>query len=94
MTVSKDGNEYNILGSKVKLSLGEEQNNKAQEAIDRVLSEANALRKHQALLSDHDTAVLVALNLSAKYLEIEQEYKEQLLAIREEVAEARASLNS
>lgn len=94
MTVNKDGKEYSILGAKVKLSLSSDQNNKAQKAIDYVLSEANTLRKHQALLNDHDTAVLVALNLSAKYLEIEQEYKEQLLAIKEDVVKAKASLGS
>lgn len=93
MTVSKDGKEYNILGSKVKITQEESQNQKAQKAIDYVLQEASKLRSHNSSIKDQDAAVLIALKLATKCLEIEDEYRDNIFALKDEVLKAKASLD-
>jgi|SRR5690606_23212234 len=92
MTVSKDGKEYNILGAKVRVTEEDSQNEKAQKAIDYVLQEASSLRKNNSSLKDQDIAVLVALKLATKCLDVEKEYKDNVLLLKDEVLKAKANL--
>lgn len=90
MIESKDGKEFNILGTKIKISNSALQSDSAVEAIDYVLKEAQNLRSKNPNLKDHDLAVLLSLEIAAHYLAFRKEHKDDVLLLKEEVLKAKS----
>ena len=82
------GLEYNILGCVVRVKAGDEDNKNAQLAINALNDEINALKSKSPNMKDIDVAVLSALNIANKSLQVDSEYKENIFALRSGVEDA------
>lgn len=80
--------EFNILGSSVRIKSNDENNINAQAAIDLLNNEISSIKSTNPNLKDIDVAVLSALKLATKSLEIESEYKENVFALKNGVEDA------
>lgn len=88
MTVNNKGLEFNILGSQVRLSAQESEDTKARLAIDLVLDEVEKLKGQNSRLKDTDIAVLVALKMASKSIEVEDDFKESVSSLKLGINEA------
>lgn len=82
------GVEYNILGCVVRVKADEKDNTKAQRAIDMLSDEISALKSKNPSIKDIDAAVLSALNIANKSLEVNADYKESIFSLKSGVEEA------
>ena len=82
------GLEYNILGCVVRVKADEKDNTNAQLAINALNDEINALKSKNPNIKDIDAAVLSALNIANKTLQVDSEYKENIFALRSGVEDA------
>ena len=82
MTESQE-KEFNVLGCKVKYLPEQNDSQNAKAVIELVLREVEELRLKRPMLRDTDVAVLVALKLATEKLEIEDEYRTNILKLEE-----------
>lgn len=80
MTESQE-KEFNVLGCKVKLRPEQNDSHNAKAVIDLVMSEIQDLKIKRPLLKDTDVAVLVALKIATEKLQLEDEYKTNILKL-------------
>lgn len=82
MTPSQE-QEFNVLGCKVKYQPSLNDSHNAKAVIDLVLSEVTELKSKRPGLRDTDVAVLVALKMATEKMQIEEEYKANILKLEE-----------
>lgn len=82
MSMSNNQSEFNILGCMIRVKSEENNNAKAQKAIQIVKDEIEQVRNSRPGLRDTDIAVLSALNIATKYLDNETEFKENIFALK------------
>lgn len=87
MTQSQE-QEFNVLGCKVKFRPEQNDSHNAKAVIDLVLSEVNELKSKRPMLRDTDVAVLVALKMATEKLQVEEEYKENILKLEKSLESA------
>jgi hypothetical protein len=80
--------EFNILGCNVRIKSDDKNNINAQTAIDLLNTEIESIKRINPSLKDVDVAVLSALKLATKSLEIESEYKENVFALKSGIEDA------
>ncbi len=80
MTESQE-KEFNVLGCKVKYHPEQNDSHNAKAVIDLVLSEIQELKSKRPMLRDTDVAVLVALKMATDKIQIEDEYKSNILKL-------------
>ena len=91
MTESQE-KEFNVLGCKVKYRPLQNDSQNAKAVIDLVLREVEALKSKRPMLRDTDVAVLVALKLATEKIELEDEYKSNILKLEESLEMALQAL--
>lgn len=84
----KDNLEFNILGCCVRVKADQDDFDNAKKAIDLVNLEVEQLQNSNSNLKPVDIAVLSALKLASKSIDLEFEYKENVLALRSSVKDA------
>ncbi len=82
MTQSQE-QEFNVLGCKVKYRPKQNDSHNAKAVIDLVLAEVEELKLKRPMLRDTDVAVLVALKIATEKMQIENEYKANILKLEE-----------
>ena len=87
MTISQE-KEFNVLGCKVKHRPLENDSQNAKAVIELVLQEIEELKSKRPLLRDTDIAVLVALKLATEKMQLEDEYKSNILKLEESLQAA------
>jgi cell division protein ZapA (FtsZ GTPase activity inhibitor) len=87
MTQSQE-QEFDVLGCKVKYRPERNDNHNAKAVIDLVLSEVQELKSKRPMLRDTDVAVLVALKMATERMQIEDEYKTNILKLEESLETA------
>lgn len=87
MTQSQE-QEFDVLGCKVKYRPERHDNHNAKAVIDLVLSEVQELKLKRPMLRDTDVAVLVALKIATEKLQVEDEYKTNILKLEESLETA------
>jgi cell division protein ZapA len=87
MTQSQE-QEFSVLGCKVKYRPEQNDSHNAKAVIDLVLSEIQELKLVRPMLRDTDVAVLVALKLATEKLQLEDEYKTNILKLEESLETA------
>lgn len=87
MTHSQES-EFNVLGCKVKVQPEQNDSHMARAVIDFVQAEVSALKSSRPMLRDTDVAVLVALKIAREKLQVEEEYKENILKLEESLENA------
>lgn len=80
MTESRE-EEFNVLGCKVKYRPEQNDDHNAKAVIDLVMSEVQTLRSKRPMLKDTDVAVLVALKIATEKMQLEDEYKQNILKL-------------
>lgn len=80
MTQSQE-KEFNVLGCKVKYRPEQNDSHNAKAVIDLVLSEIQELKSKRPMLRDTDVAVLVALKMATDKMQVEDEYKTNILKL-------------
>lgn len=80
MTQSQE-KEFDVLGCKVKFRPELNDSHNAKAVIDLVLSEIQELKSKRPMLRDTDVAVLVALKMATEKMQIEDEYKNDILKL-------------
>ena len=80
--------EFNILGSTVRVRTDDQNNTNAQAAVDLLNDAISSIKSANPSLKDIDVAVLSALKLATKSLEIESEYKENVFALKTGIEDA------
>ncbi len=80
MTQSQE-QEFDVLGCKVKFKPSLNDSHNAKAVIDLVLSEIQELKSKRPMLRDTDVAVLVALKMATDKIQIEDEYKSNILKL-------------
>lgn len=93
MTQSQE-QEFNVLGCKVTVRPEQNDSHNAKAVIELVLREIEELRLKRPKLRDTDVAVLVALKLATDKLQLEDEYKENILKLEESLQTALQSLGT
>jgi cell division protein ZapA len=91
MTESQE-QEYNVLGCKVKYRPLQNDSQNAKVVIELVLREIEELKSKRPMLRDTDVAVLVALKLATEKIELEDEYKSNILKLEESLEMALQAL--
>jgi cell division protein ZapA (FtsZ GTPase activity inhibitor) len=87
MTESQE-KEFNVLGCKVKYRPEQNDSHNAKAVIDLVMSEIQDLKMKRPMLRDTDVAVLVALKMATEKLQIEDEYKTNILKLEQSLETA------
>lgn len=82
MTQSQE-QEFNVLGCKVKYRPEQNDSHNAKAVIDLVLSEVDDLKSKRPMLRDTDVAVLVALKMATEKMQVEDEYKANILKLEQ-----------
>ena len=80
MTQSQE-KEFDVLGCKVKYRPERNDSHNAKAVIDLVLSEIQEFKSKRPMLRDTDVAVLVALKMATDKIQIEDEYKTNILKL-------------
>jgi cell division protein ZapA len=91
MTQSQE-QEFDVLGCKVTFKPERSDSHNAKAVIDLVLREIEDLRLKRPKLRDTDVAVLVALKLATDKLQLEDEYKTNILKLEESLETALQAL--
>ncbi len=85
--------EYNVLGCKVRLKPDQNESANAKAVVDLINAEIQALKSSRPQLRDTDLAVLVALKVATEKLQLEDEYKQNILKLEESLETALQALN-
>ncbi len=93
MTKSQE-EEFNVLGCKVKYRPEQNDSQNAKAVIDTVLREVEDLKLKRPMLKDTDVAVLVALKLATERMQIEDEYRMNILKLEASLESALGAKNS
>ena len=88
MTVNNESLNYNILGSHVRLKSDHGNHENALNAIKTLQLEIENIQSQNPKLKEIDVAVLAALNLVSKNQLLEKEYKENVFALKDGIADA------
>ncbi|MES2528618.1 MAG: cell division protein ZapA [Bdellovibrionota bacterium] len=86
--------EFSVLGCKVKYRPEQNDSHIAKAVIDHVLAEIQQLKINRPQLRDTDVAVLVALKIATEKLQLEDEYKGNILKLEGTLEKAMESLNT
>ncbi len=86
--------EFSVLGCKVKYRPEQNDSHIAKAVIDRVLAEIQQFKINRPQLRDTDVAVLVALKIATEKLQLEEEYKGNILKLEGTLEKAMESLNT
>jgi cell division protein ZapA (FtsZ GTPase activity inhibitor) len=86
--------EFSVLGCKVKYRPEQNESHIAKAVIDLVLAEIQQLKMNRPQLRDTDVAVLVALKIATEKLQLEEEYKGNILKLEGTLEKALESLNT
>ena len=86
--------EFSVLGCKVKYRPEQNDSHIAKAVIDLVLSEVQQLKTTRPQLKDTDVAVLVALKIATEKLQLEDEYKGNVLKLEGALVKALEGLNT
>ena len=84
--------EYEVLGSKVVINK-DESGVDPQDVVNKVLKEAEALKRVRPDLSNQSVATLVALKIASESLVLEKEYKANIEKLENSVSEALAFID-
>ena len=87
MTQSQE-QEFNVLGCKVKYQPSLNDSHNAKAVIGVVVREVEELKSRRPMLRDTDVAVLVALKIATERLQLEDEYKSNILKLEESLGQA------
>lgn len=87
MTQSQE-QEFNVLGCKVKYRPEQNDSENAKAVIEMVLREVEELKSKRPSLRDTDVAVLVSLKLATDKLQLEEEYRANILKLEESLETA------
>ena len=93
MTQLSQDIEYNVLGCKVRVRPDQNDSYNAKAVIDLVNAEIQQLKTARPLLRDTDLAVLVALKIATEKVQLEDEYKNNILKLEGSLETALQSLN-
>ena len=93
MTKMSQDIEYNVLGCKVRVRPDQNDSYNAKAVIDLVNAEIQQLKTARPLLRDTDLAVLVALKIATEKVQLEDEYKNNILKLEGSLETALQSLN-
>ena len=85
--------EYNVLGCKVRVRPDQNDSYNAKAVIDLVNAEIQQLKTARPLLRDTDLAVLVALKIATEKVQLEDEYKNNILKLEGSLETALQALN-
>ena len=85
--------EYNVLGCKVRVRPDQNDSYNAKAVIDLVNAEIQQLKTARPLLRDTDLAVLVALKIATEKMQLEDEYKNNILKLEGSLETALQALN-
>lgn len=91
MTESQE-KEFDVLGCKVTYKPERDDSHNARAVIELVLREIEDLRLKRPKLRDTDVAVLVALKIATDKLQLEDEYKRNILKLEESLQAALQAL--
>jgi cell division protein ZapA (FtsZ GTPase activity inhibitor) len=92
MTQMSQEVEFNVLGCKVKFKPEQDDSHIALAVIDRVAAEVQQLKSSRSNLRDTDVAVLVALKMASEKMQIEEEYKKNILHLEGNLEKALKTL--
>jgi cell division protein ZapA len=93
MTQMSQEEEFNVLGCKVKVRPEQNDSHIAKAVIDLVDAEVKHLKSARPMLRDTDVAVLVALKMATEKMQLENEYKKNILRLEESLESALSALN-
>jgi cell division protein ZapA (FtsZ GTPase activity inhibitor) len=93
MTKMSQDIEYNVLGCKVRVRPDQNDSYNAKAVIDLVNAEIQQLKTARPLLRDTDLAVLVALKIATEKVQLEDEYKNNILKLEGSLETALQALN-
>ena len=93
MTKMSQDIEYNVLGCKVRVRPDQNDSYSAKAVIDLVNAEIQQLKTARPLLRDTDLAVLVALKIATEKVQLEDEYKNNILKLEGSLETALQALN-
>lgn len=82
MTQSQE-QEFDVLGCKVKYLPEHNESQNAKAVIDLVLREVSELKSKRPMLRDTDVAVLVALKIATEKMQVEDDFKANILKLEE-----------
>ena len=90
--------EYNVLGCKVRVRADkarpdQTESNNAKAVVELINAEIQQLKSARPQLRDTDVAVLVALKMATEKLQLEDEYKQNILRLEESLETALQALN-
>lgn len=85
--------EYNVLGCKVRVRPDQNESNNAKAVVDLINAEIQYLKSNRPQLRDTDVAVLVALKIATEKMQLEDEYKQNILRLEESLETALQALN-
>ena len=85
--------EYSILGCKVRVRPDQTESNNAKAVVELINAEIQQLKSARPQLRDTDVAVLVALKMATEKLQLEDEYKQNILRLEESLETALQALN-
>ena len=94
MTQKSQEEEFNVLGCKVKYRPEQHDGHIALAVIDLVNAEIQQLKNARSTLRDTDVAVLVALKMAAEKLQLEDEYKKNILKLEQSLEQALQSIEA
>ncbi len=86
--------EFSVLGCKVKYRPEQNDSHIAKSVIDLVVAEIQQLKISRPQLRDTDVAVLVALKIATEKLQLEDEYKGNILKLEGTLEQALESLST
>ncbi|MDP7319028.1 MAG: cell division protein ZapA [Bacteriovoracaceae bacterium] len=79
--------EYDILGCTIRVK-SDEDNKKALATIKLLNDEILRVKQGNSSLKQTDIAVLSALNIASRYIDVDAEFKESMFSFKEDVQEA------
>lgn len=85
--------EYNVLGCKVRVKPDQNESANAKAVVELVNAEILALKSNRPQLRDTDLAVLVALKMATEKLQLQDEYKQNILKLEESLETALQAMN-
>ncbi|HXH75546.1 MAG TPA: cell division protein ZapA [Bacteriovoracaceae bacterium] len=80
--------EFNVLGCKVKVRPDQDESHNAMAVVNLVNAEIQQLKISRPMLRDTDVAVLVALKIATEKMQIEEEYKTNLIKLETSLEQA------
>lgn len=85
--------EYNVLGCKVRVRPDQNESANAKAVVELVNAEIQQLKSSRPQLRDTDLAVLVALKMATEKLQLQDEYRQNILKLEDSLETALQALN-